>query len=137
MFRVWVVLLSLMAAGGSFIYKLSFSSPTTGQISSKIALAAAELPDRAASKADRLDIRPGADVPAKAVVHAVAITAPVEVAEAKKTLTEKPKKIMGRHWRASYARMTPRTVPKLPPTEQTAKPDGMRSGLLSWLKISG
>lgn len=137
MLRVWVVLLSLMAAGGSFIYKLSFRSPTTGQISSNIGLAAAELPDRAASKSDRLDIHPGADVPAKAVVHAVAITAPVEVAEAKKTPPEKPKKIVGRHWRASYARMTPRTVPQPPPTEQTAKPDGMRSRLLGWLKISG
>jgi hypothetical protein len=138
MVRVWVVLLSLLAAGGSFIYKMSFRSPATDQISLAVALVTAELPDRAASKADRLEIHPVTDVAAKAVEHIVPITAPMEVAEVKKPPPpEKPRKIISRHWRASYARMTPRTVRQPPPVEQAAKPDDMRSRVLSWLKIGG
>jgi hypothetical protein len=137
MVRVWVVLLSLMAAGGSFIYKMSFRSPATDQISSAVALVTADLPDRAANKADRLDTHPVTDVPTKAVVQTVPIAASVEIVEPKKPQPEKPKTIVSRHWRASYARMASRTVRQPPPVEQAAKPEDTRSRLLSWLKIGG
>jgi hypothetical protein len=137
MVRMWIVLLSLTAAGSSFIYKINYRSAATEQISSAVTLVAADMPDRPANKGDRLDVRPVANVPAKAVVNTTPIAAPVEIADVKNTAPEKAKKITSRHWRSSYARMMPRRVRQPQPPEQAAKPEDMRSRVLSWLKIGG